>query len=173
MSESIGLRAGCDIMQEKEDMSEEEVLEEIVDFVESALFSGADEGEIVDELVRIGMEKSTAEELVKAVEAKIEVIDAILSWMDEGMAKEEIIERLMSYDVEEEDAKYLYEEAYTIKKQIDAERELIEAILSWMKEGSSDDEIKESLKALGMSDEECDERIAVARQILAEESAEN
>ena len=157
---------------ENKEMSEEEVLGELVAFVENSLLSGVDKESIVKELVGIGMDEETAKELVMAVEAKIEAIDAIISWMEDGMAKEEIIEKLMSYEVSEEDANYLYDEAEVLKKQIDAERELLSVIISWMKEGSTDDEIKESLKSLGMSDEECDERIAIARQIIAEEEAE-
>ena len=150
-------------------MSDEEVLQEIVSFVESALLGGADEDSIMAELTNIGMDKGTAEELIKAVEAKIEAIDAIISWMDEGMAKEEIVEKLMSYEVSEEDAKYLYEEAEVIKKQIDAERELLSVIISWIKEGSTDEQIKDSLKSLGMSEEDCDERIRIAKELMAEE----
>lgn len=154
---------------EDKEMSDEEVLQEIVSFVESALLGGADEDSIMAELTNIGMDKGTAEELIKAVEAKIEAIDAIISWMDEGMAKEEIVEKLMSYDVSEEDAKYLYEEAEVIKKQIDAERELLSVIISWIKEGSTDEQIKDSLKSLGMSEEDCDERIRIAKELMAEE----
>ena len=152
-------------------MSEEEVLQEIVSFVESALLSGMDEDSIMAELTSIGMDKGTAEELIKAVEAKIEAIDAIISWMDDGMAKEEIIEKLMGYDVSEDDANYLYEEAEVIKKQIDAERELLSVIISWIKEGSTDEQIKDSLKSLGMSEEECDERIRIAKELIAEEES--
>ncbi len=156
---------------EDKQMSEEEVLQEIVSFVESALLSGMDEDSIMAELTSIGMDKGTAEELIKAVEAKIEAIDAIISWMDDGMAKEEIIEKLMGYDVSEDDANYLYEEAEVIKKQIDAERELLSVIISWIKEGSTDEQIKDSLKSLGMSEEECDERIRIAKELIAEEES--
>ncbi len=159
-------------MDEKEskEMSEEEIINEIVGFVEGALLGGAEEEDVINELVNFGVEKEAAEELVRAVEAKIEAIDAIISWMDEGMAEEEILEKLMSYDVPEEDAKYLFDEAMVIKKQIDAEREILSVIIAWMKEGSSDEEIKENLTSLGMAEEECDERIKIARELIVEET---
>lgn len=152
----------------KEEMSDEEMLAEIVAFVESSLLSGVDNEAVIGELVNIGMERSIAEDLIKAVEAKIEAIDTIISWMDNGMEREEIIEKLMSYEIPEEDAKYLFEEAEVIKKQIDAERELISLVISWIKEGASDEEIRENLLSLGMGEDECDERISIAKQIIDE-----
>ena len=158
--------------EETKEPSEEEVINEIVAFVEGALLGGVEEADVVKELVSLGIDKDTAEELVKAVVAKIEAIDAVLSWMDEGMAEEEIMEKLMSFDVPEEDAKYLFEEAKVIKKQIDAEKEILSVIISWIKEGSSDDEIKENLSSVGMGEEEALERIRIARELMAEEKEE-
>ena len=158
--------------EDAKEPSEEEVINEIVGFVEGALLGGAEEADVVKELVSLGIDKNTSEELVKAVVAKIEAIDAVLSWMDEGMADEEIMEKLMSYDVPKEDAEYLFEEAKVIKKQIDAEREILSVIISWIKEGSSDDEIRENLKSVGMSEEEAVERLRIARELMTEEKEE-
>ncbi len=160
-------------MEEKSDEpSEEEVINEIVGFVEGALLGGAEKGDVIKELASLGIDEKTAEELIEAVEAKIEAIDAILSWMEEGMAEEEIMEKLMSYEVPEEDAKYLFEEAKVIKKQIDAEKEILSVIISWIKEGSDDEEMKENLISVGMAEEEALERIRIARELMAGESAE-
>lgn len=160
-------------MAEKNDEpTEEELINQIVEFVEESLLGGVDEADVMKELVELGIDEKTAEELIGAVKAKIEAIDTILSWMEDGMAEEEIMEKLMSYDVPEEDAKYLFEETKVIKKQIDAEKEVLSTILSWIEEGSGDEEIKENLMSVGMEEEEALERIKMVRELMAMESKE-
>lgn len=160
-------------MAEKNDEpTEEELINQIVEFVEESLLGGMDEADVMKELVELGIDEKTAEELIGAVKAKIEAIDAILSWMEDGMAEEEIMEKLMSYDVPEEDAKYLLEEAKVIKKQIDAEKEVLSTIISWIEEGSTDEEIKENLMSAGMEEEEAIVRIKMVRELMAVESKE-